>query len=255
MTTGNTDVERAEALLDMGRYDDGVALLAKRVAEDPDDVRAWTSMARGHLDADRPDEAVEATEEALRRAPEYVYALLVHARALQQVGRPPAAEQALREVIRIDPEFWLGYARLANIAWRNAVILNSAGRIGKPVTPDEMRNLTQESTALAKEAIRLAPDEVFAYEVALTLAKYGHSGEDVGEIERAILRLDPTHAEALESQTAKAAETDEVLASQASTMYADALAVAPDSASCAAASTGPRTGCCAAPAGSPCSVW
>ena len=116
MTTIHPAVERADALIDLERYDEAAALLAQRIAEVPADVRAWAKLSRCHLDAGRPDEALAAADEALRLDPEDVGGLLMRSYALRRVGggRMPEVEQVLREVVRIAPEYWLGHALLAD---------------------------------------------------------------------------------------------------------------------------------------------
>ncbi|AXG55066.1 hypothetical protein SLCG_3911 [Streptomyces lincolnensis] len=224
-------VERARALYELGRYDEAKALLGQRLAEDPDDIRAWIDLARCHLSGEgEADRALEATERALALDAEHVDALIMHARALQAVGgRFLETEDVLREAIRLDPEFWYGYALLANWLFRIRA-LRYGKEHGGAVTREAMDAFLRESGELAQEAIRLAPEEVFPYEVAWGIADLAGNRTVADRLDEAILRLDPQHKAALERRTGKAAAAPGVKATEAATLYADALASAPDSA-------------------------
>ncbi|GAA2485584.1 tetratricopeptide repeat protein [Streptomyces gobitricini] len=124
MTTAvHPAVERADLLIDLKRYEEARELLARRLAEDPEDVRAWVKLARSHLgdDKDGP-KALQATERALALDPEDIGALVIHAHALRAACRFPETEGILREVIRLAPDHWHGYALLADWLWRIRVI-------------------------------------------------------------------------------------------------------------------------------------
>ncbi|MGW2701200.1 hypothetical protein [Streptomyces sp. NPDC001340] len=144
-------------------------------------------------------------------------------------GRFPETEGVLREVIRLDPEYWVGYAMLANWLFRiRAIKFGQAN--GGQVTREAMDRFLQESAELAQQAIRLAPEEVFGYEVAWLIADMGGNRTVADQMDQAILRLDPNHPQALARQAKKNADTPGVKAAEAATLYADALAVTPDSA-------------------------
>ncbi|MFI1768490.1 hypothetical protein ACH41H_41490 [Streptomyces sp. NPDC020800] len=231
MTAVHPAVERAEALIGLRRYDEAGPLLGQRLAEDPDDIWAWVMLAQCHLGGEKEaDKALEATERALALDPGHVGALIQHARALQAVGgRFPETEGVLREVIRLAPEYWYGYALLANWLFRiRAIAFGRAN--GGEVTREAMDRFLQESAELAQQAIRLAPEEVFGYEVAWLIADMGGNRTVADRMDQAILRLDPNHRQALARQTEKAAAAPGVKATEAATLYADALASAPDSA-------------------------
>lgn len=231
MTLLHPAVEKAEALIELERYDEAKKLLGQRLAEDPQDIRAWVKFARCHLLGERePATALEATERALALDPHDVGALTMRAHALRWVGgRFAESEGVLREVIRLAPHDWYGYALLADWLWRIRVI--SAGQAnGGQVTREAMDAALRESAELAREAVRLGPEEVYAYEVAWLIADRAGDRAAVDRMEQAILRLDPHHEQALARQTRKAASAPGVKAVQAAGLYADALASAPDSA-------------------------
>ncbi|MFI6649882.1 tetratricopeptide repeat protein [Streptomyces sp. NPDC050529] len=229
-TTLHPAVERADLLIDIKRYEEARELLAQRLAEDPEDIRAWVELARSHVE-DKEDgaKALEATEQALALNSQDIGALLMHARALRVGGRFPETEGVLREVIRLVPDYWFGYARLADWLWRIRMIQSGQGNGGE-IRREDFSAALRESDLIAQEAIRLGPEQVYAYEVARLIADMSADRSAVDRLDEAILRLDPQHEPALARQTTKAATAPGVKAKEAATLYADALASAPGSA-------------------------
>ncbi|CAM5655683.1 putative protein OS=Streptomyces glaucescens OX=1907 GN=SGLAU_15945 PE=4 SV=1 [Streptomyces glaucescens] len=231
MTTArHPAVERADLLIDLGRYDEARQLLAERLAEDPEDIRAWVKLARSHLAGDEQDgaTALEATQRALTLDSSDVGAIVMHAHALRAAGRFLETEDVLREAIRLDPGNWHALALLANWLWRIRAIRSGRANGGQGRREDHVAAL-RESAELAQEAIRLAPEEVYPYEVARLIADMAGDRAAADRLDEAILRLDPQHPEALARRAGKAASAPGVPAAQAATLYADALAAAPDS--------------------------
>ncbi|MFF9868075.1 tetratricopeptide repeat protein [Streptomyces sp. NPDC013953] len=223
--------ERADLLIDLKRYDEARELLARRLAEDPEDIRAWVKLARSHLQDDETDgaKALEATERALALDPEDIGALVMHAHALRAAGRFLETEDVLREVIRVAPDHWHGYALLAHWLWRIKAIRSARANGGEVRREDQFAAL-REAGELAQEAIRLGPEELFAYEVAWLIADMAGDRSVADQLDEAILRIDPQHEQALARWTKRAATAPGVKAAEAATLYADALASAPDSA-------------------------
>lgn len=229
-TTLHPSVERADLLIDLKRYEEARELLAQRLAEDPDDIRAWVELARSHLgDSPNAPEALEATERALALNAEDIGALLMHASALRVNGRFPETEGVLREAIRLAPDYWYTYARLADWLWRIRII-SSARTNGNEVRREDHDAALREADLIAQEAIRLGPEQVYAYEVAWLIADMSADGVAAARMDEAILRLDPQHEQALARRTKSAATAPGVKAAEAATLYADALASTPDSA-------------------------
>ncbi|MFJ2087773.1 tetratricopeptide repeat protein [Streptomyces sp. NPDC087901] len=230
-TTLHPAVERADLLNDLKRYEEARELLARRLAEDPEDIRAWVELARSHVE-DKEDgaKALEATEQALALNAEDIGALLMHARALRVGGRFPETEGVLREVIRLAPDYWFGYARLADWLWRIRMI-GSGQANGGTARREDLVAALREADLMAQEAIRLGPEKVYAYEVAWLIADMSANRGVADRMDEAILRLDPQHELALARWTKKAATAPGVRAKEAATLYSDALASAPGSAS------------------------
>jgi Flp pilus assembly protein TadD len=63
------DLAQASVLLDLKRYDEAASLLARAVAAQPQDSRAWCLLAAAHLGAGRYEEAAAAASRAITLAP------------------------------------------------------------------------------------------------------------------------------------------------------------------------------------------
>ncbi|MGY4984822.1 tetratricopeptide repeat protein [Streptomyces nigrescens] len=231
MTTLHPAVEQAQALIDFERYDQARALLSQHLVEDPGDTRAWIELGYCHLKMQQPEQALEAADEALKIAPEDFYVLILRAKALTSGPNSSwrAAEPVLREAVRADPQHWYGYTMLADAVCRMSMVRFFQANGSRKPEPHEVDLVYREAADLASEALRLGPEEVYAHEIAHQIATFSGNITRADQLERAILRLDPTHAEALAAQTRKAAEAPGVKAPQAADLYATGLASAPNS--------------------------
>ncbi|BBC34433.1 hypothetical protein SGFS_057270 [Streptomyces graminofaciens] len=231
MTTLHPAIERANALLDLDRRDEAEALVKQRLAEDPGDIRAWVKLAQCHLVEPRNREAaLDASEKALSLDPEDIGALIMRSEAVWAAGgRWTEATEPLREVVRLAPEYWYGYAKLAEKVF-HAELIRVAHSNGGTVRAHQADAAAKDAEKLAMEALRLGPEEVYAYEVAWKIASISGNATVADQLDEAILRLDPQHQYALARRTEKAATAPGVKATEAATLYADALATTPDSA-------------------------
>ncbi|BDM73991.1 hypothetical protein HEK616_74780 (plasmid) [Streptomyces nigrescens] len=232
MTTVHPAIEKAQALIDFDRYDQALALLAQHLAENPDDTGAWIKIGYCHLNTQQPERALDAADEALKLAPGDFVGLILRARALTRIPDRAwrEAEPVLREAVRADPHHWLGYAMLANAVSRMSMVRHARATGARELRHEDMAEVLREAAELAREALRLGPEEVYAHEVAQQIADFSGDRTLAEQLNRAILRIDPTHAEALARQTRKAAEAPGVRATQAADLYAGGLAAVPDSA-------------------------
>ncbi|MEU0397140.1 tetratricopeptide repeat protein [Streptomyces sp. NPDC006208] len=231
MTTLHPTVERAQGLIELERYDQAKALLGQHLADDPGDVRAWVKVGYCHLNTQRPEQALEAADQALELAPEDYGALILRAEALIRVPSRSwrEAEPVLREAVRIDPHHWYGYAMLADAVTRMSVVRYAQATGARKIEHHEFEHVSREAADLVSVALRLGPEEVYAHEVAERIAGFSGHSKVVDQLERAILRIDPTHSQALAAQTRKAADAPGVKAGRAADLYAGGLAAAPDS--------------------------
>ncbi|WP_052851324.1 tetratricopeptide repeat protein [Streptomyces avicenniae] len=223
-------VERAEALMSLRRYEEARDLLARHVAEAPDDAVAWTELARCHSHVSSPREGVAATGEALRLDPANLNALVLHGTLLQRSGAGlEKAMEPLREAVRIRPDFWGGWSVLADYTFRHSMLQVARSGGLSVLTHQDVAPVAAEAAGMADEAIRLAPEEVRPYEVRQSIAELSGDTATAEAMDRAILRLDPTHADALSRQTRRMTNAPGVRASQAADVIADGLGAAPDS--------------------------
>ncbi|WP_409240077.1 tetratricopeptide repeat protein [Streptomyces sp. PA5.6] len=232
MSTGTVHpaVERADGLIELKRYDEAEALLGQRLVEDPDDIRAWTKLALCFVRSEQHAKALTATDRALAIDPEDVGGLIMRSHALRGIGgtRWQESEGVLREAIRLAPDYWYAYALLADVVWRIRLVrIGQTG--GGQITAEQMQAPLQEAGDIAMEALRLGPEEVYAHEVAWQIADLAGNSTVADQLDHAILRLDPNHPYAVARQTRKAASAPGVKPREAATLYADALAAAPDS--------------------------
>ncbi|MEW1660348.1 tetratricopeptide repeat protein [Streptomyces sp. NPDC093707] len=231
MTTLNPTVEQARALVEFKRYDQARALLSQHLAENPGDLAAWIEIGNCHLKTGQPEQALEAAGEALRLAPEDFFALILRARAMTRGPNRSwrEVEPVLREAVRVEPEHWYGYTMLADAVFRMSVRRYVEANGITDLRGHDLTPVLREASDLAMEALRLGPEEVYAHEVALEIASWSGNVTLADQLERAILRLDPTHADALARQTRKAANAPGVKAARAADLYATGLAAAPNS--------------------------
>ncbi|GFE13380.1 hypothetical protein Sgleb_14270 [Streptomyces glebosus] len=232
MTERNSAVEQAQALFDFERYEQARAVLAQHLAENPDDRRAWIEIGHCHLKTEQPEQALHTADEALKLAPEDFFALILRAKALTRIPDRAwrAAEPVLREAVQADPHHWYGYAMLADAVCRMSLVRYVQANGNQFPPPHERDHVLSEATDLAAEALRLGPEEIYAHEIAHQVATFSLDTTLADQLDHAILRLDPTHTEALARQTQKAANAPGVKAARAADLYATGLAAAPDSA-------------------------
>jgi Flp pilus assembly protein TadD len=169
-------LERAEALCDLRRYEEALALLSRAVAGNPDNPHAWCLMAQAQLGLDRYREAIRVAETAIRLAPEEAWPQLLASAALEGLGNYGQAARAAKEAARLAPHTWQAHVRLAHAAIR-------AGRL------DEAREGSDR-------ALALAPDEADVHvAVGAVAAAAGHPEEADTHLRRA-LAIEPDHAAA-----------------------------------------------------------
>jgi tetratricopeptide (TPR) repeat protein len=130
--TGNVaiEIERADALLDIGRAEQAAEVLSKVLARAPESATAWAQMSRCHSALGDHPAAIWAGDQAVRLAPGEDWAHRLRAHALLQASSPAAAVPAAAEAVRLEPRSWrnhlvhaaaLQMARQYRPAWRAAV--------------------------------------------------------------------------------------------------------------------------------------
>jgi predicted Zn-dependent protease len=199
-------LERAELLVEAGRYTAAGAMLSRLVAADPDDAGAWLLLGRAHLGNQDVPAGLAALDEAVRLAPHAYPVLYLRGYLLARADRDEEAEASLRAAIAALPDEAATYALLSR------VIRARPGR-------------GPEAFALARAAVDRDPELPGAH-LAVCLAAAVLRDDDTCERAlRETLRLDPEHEEARTLFTL--AQAEGAPAGRASTVIADALAANP----------------------------
>lgn len=221
----------------MMRPEEAREAVGRHLAENPDDHQAWSLLGQCLLTLGQYSEAFAAALESLRLEPGFLDAHFVRGYALRHLGRLEEAEAAQRLAIRIDPCAWGPRRQLAELMLELA--------------PDR----PEEALEHAEVAVREGPEDTYTWVTMHKVATFHERTELADEAIRQILRVDPTHTLAVTVSTEREAAKAGTSAARAAELYAGGLAAAPHSDALRRTSTGPSTGCSAAPDGSPCSVW
>ncbi|KUJ70679.1 hypothetical protein ACZ90_01960 [Streptomyces albus subsp. albus] len=174
--TRHPDVDRAEALFEVGRPEEARALLYTHLNTHQQDVLAWTLTAACFLEMKNWQGALNTAQIALRVDPEHAAAHIHRASALLKLGRAREAVTAARESVRLAPHNWAPY-----------VALSQAMR-GTGALP--------EALAAAEESIRLAPENTQAHFARYFVLLSMGERERAEQVMRDVLRIDPGNANA-----------------------------------------------------------
>jgi Flp pilus assembly protein TadD len=191
-----TPTQAVLQLINAGRADDAVALLAGFLAEYPADVPALGLLSLAQLRAQRWDEALLAADQAIGLEPTYSPAWQRRAIALIELDRTADAEAAATEHLRLAPDDWHAHYTVARV-------LRS------------VRGRRQEALRHARHAVELAPDDADAHNLLGVICRSLEDRAGAERAYRAALAIDPAHALArsnLALLTLGKAGTEEVMA-------------------------------------------
>lgn len=175
----NPALDRADALFDVGRYEQAAALVAQHLATDPDDAAALVLLARCRHRLGQEREALDTVERALRAEPDALPGWLMRTHILLALKRYEEAEQAARHSVELAPQYWGSHYALGTV-------------LDRSVRTERRR----EAYEAARTAVALAPEESDAhFLVGLTAQRTGHHRIAQQAYETA-LRLDPQSSEA-----------------------------------------------------------
>jgi tetratricopeptide (TPR) repeat protein len=133
------ELARASAMLDVRRFDEASALLARVVSAEPESSRAWCLMARAHLGAERYTEAISAANRAVSLDPADEWPHRLASNALVHLGNFPDALRAADEARRLAPGYWQTHVCVAQSALagqRPRVAAEAAAR-ARALAPNE----------------------------------------------------------------------------------------------------------------------
>ncbi len=198
--------ERAQVLLEQGRYDLAEKELRSALAADPDNAAAHALLAECLLQLEKLDDATREAQAAIHGAPDFWFSHWVLARILLERNRYDEAETATNEAIRLaaaepGPVMTLAGIRLAQRNWPGAL---EAAERGLQLDPEHVGLNNVRAAALVRLGRRAEAgatlDSVLARqpENAMTHANKGWGLLDKGDPKEALvsfreaLRLDPT---------------------------------------------------------------
>lgn len=199
-------LRRAQALVQVKRFDDALPLLAQAIAIEPGATQPRCLLAQALLSLDRPDESREAAEGALALDPEEEWAHRVRALALAALDRPEEALSAAEEAVRIEPELpathlALAHAACAAFRWKTA---EAAASRARALDPDDVdAHVTLSAVAIgrgrwrdaeqhARAALAIDPEDAAAYNnLGVALLRQGRRREAVHYLASSS-QLDPT---------------------------------------------------------------
>ncbi len=133
------ELARASAMLDVRRFDEASALLARVVSAEPESARAWCLMARAHLGAERYTEAIGAANRAVALDPADEWPHRLASNALVHLGQYGDALQAAHEACRLAPGYWQTHVCVAQaaLAARRLNIAAEAATRSRSLAPNE----------------------------------------------------------------------------------------------------------------------
>jgi tetratricopeptide (TPR) repeat protein len=168
------ELERAQALVELRRFDEACSLLQTLVAREPDDPYAWCLLAQAQSGADRPHDALAAASRAAALAPEDDWPHRLRSVALQSLGADESAVAAAQEAVRVGPYGWQSHARLA------ISLVFAKGDLA-------------EALAEAERSVELAPNEPNTHYALGLVAEASRNRQEAELCYRHALALDPEH--------------------------------------------------------------
>lgn len=197
----------AEALIDLGRPAEALAVLARAAALDPDAMRPHALRASSLIALERYDEAAQAATDAITRAPEDSDAHRLLSFAQLRTGNDKPARETALQAVALDPEEALNYVMLAEAlqATRDEAGALAAARHATELEPHSWYGHDLEGRLLldhdeprrAEQAFRRAlaidpENDAVLNNLSLALAIQGRRVEAVAGMEAAT-RIDPAY--------------------------------------------------------------
>lgn len=188
MTESSLLLPRVQALLDVRRESDAIALLQQLLAAEPTDARAWRLLAYAHDQGGDHHAALDAANRALALDPEDEWGHRLASSALGGLRRWVPAAQAARAAVRLDPANWLGQAHLTHALMDHALYAPKIWTNGP---------LVRDARQAADRAVELAPDQPDAHYCRARLHQRLQKPKQARAGYRRVLELDPQHPGAI----------------------------------------------------------
>lgn len=182
MIESGTGVAKAEALLQAGRPEQAIALLAKQIAADPDNHPAHLGLAVAFLAVGDAEQALAAATSAVELDPDDEAGHILVSVACLRKGKIKLARRAAEEAVSLAPNDSLAHQTLAEVLVRYPWKRRQAARV-------------------ASRAIELAPHDPYAHIGAGNVATQRKRGalqrNPAYKHYRRALELDPTNTDAI----------------------------------------------------------
>ncbi len=170
-------MSRAQALMDIERWGEAVAILNKGLSANPDNHWILCSLAVSHLNMGLPDRAMEYADRAVSVAPEEEWGHRLRSVILLRQKKAGEALRSAREAVRIAPE------------WPTALYTLTQALIAN--------KLLDEARETGEKLRRIAPESEISHEalgnVALEKRRWAEAEEHFEEA----LRINPQSYEAM----------------------------------------------------------
>jgi tetratricopeptide (TPR) repeat protein len=199
---------RVEALVQLGRCSEAESMLARVLADHPDDHRAWCLLALARDGLSHWSEVLQAANHAVAVAPDHEWGHRLASIALARLEMTEAAVRAATEAVRLDPHGWRTHLQYSLVAARVPRLVQdayrAAGRAAEiaPHSSDahfalgfssDATGRHEEVAGHCREALRLNPQHVNALNNLTNLERGTRLGAKAAGYARA-LRLDPSAA-------------------------------------------------------------
>lgn len=173
---------RVEALVELGRHAEAESMLARVLADRPDDHRAWCLLALARDGLSHWAEMLQAANHAVAVTPDHEWGHRLASIALARLEMTEEAVRAAAEAVRLDPHGWRTHLQYSLVAAR-------------------LPRLAQDAYRAAGRAAEIAPHSSDAhFALGFTSDATGRHEEVAGHYREA-LRLNPQHANALNNLT------------------------------------------------------
>jgi predicted Zn-dependent protease len=171
------DLRQAKALVGANAYRQAKPILARLLAESPDDRWLMSALVQTLLGLGDISNALPLSERLVAAHPNSAWAQRLRSRTANKAGLHQEAYVAAMEAVRLEPDGWRGHHLVA-------------------VTAMNMKKLDQAERA-ATESLRLAPDEPDAHYTVGLVAQRRRQRKQAHESYRNALAIDPEHAPSL----------------------------------------------------------
>jgi Flp pilus assembly protein TadD len=175
--TSPSAAARADALIDLGRSGEAIAILSAALAGDPSSPELLRQLARAQLAGEDDHGALATAQRAVAADPESEWGYRILSLAFAGVGDLQNAELAAAEAQRLAPSIWQTHAR-------RAIAGGQGGHFAAGM-------------AAAHEAVRLAPNEADAHFAMGYTAMQAGRADIAEQAYLHTLALRPDHATAM----------------------------------------------------------